>query len=257
MYVFVFNSVDFMRLLKFSLVAAVIALVILFAFFSPLRSYAVWLVTQPNQGQSQCFGSVKSGRLAYGVYLPFSGENFRAYSFPGWLVGRANTHTKVRDIILATYQALFISHPDLKFTYGEISWPWGGRLWPHVTHRNGEAVDFFVPIIDKRSGKSDFFPSSVFNKLGYNFEFDASGRSQSYDIDYVALAVFLRELKRQSEKANIPLRLVIFAPALQKILFRTEEGADLNAELHFSKKPSWVRHDEHIHVVFDLPCKQG
>ncbi|SNZ08195.1 replication initiation protein [Cohaesibacter gelatinilyticus] len=246
-----------MRILKFFLVAIVIALVALIACFPSLRSYAVWLVTQPNQGQSQCFGSVKSGRLAYGIHLPFSGENFRAYSFPGWLIGRANAHTKVRDIVLATYQALSTSHPDLKFTFGEISWPWGGKLWPHVTHRNGEAVDFFVPVIDKRSGKSDFFPSSLFNKLGYNFEFDAKGRSSVYDIDFAGLAVFLHELRKQAAIAGAPVQLVIFAPELQQFLFRTSEGADLSSILRFSRKRSWVRHDEHIHVVFDLPCKRG
>jgi penicillin-insensitive murein endopeptidase len=42
---------------------------------------------------------------------------------------------------------------------------------------------------------------------------------------------------------------------LQKHLFATAEGAQLKNLLTFSTKQAWVKHDEHYHVDFDVPCK--
>lgn len=86
-----------------------------------VRGYLFWLVTPGELVVSQCYGSVSSGRLAYGVYLPFMGENFRAYHWSGWLAGRANAHMRIKSVLLKSYTKLAETHPDLKFTYGEIS----------------------------------------------------------------------------------------------------------------------------------------
>ncbi|MDX1488081.1 MAG: hypothetical protein R3268_07770, partial [Acidiferrobacterales bacterium] len=49
---------------------------------------------------------------------------------------------------------------------------------------------------------------------------------------------------------------VIFDPKLQPYLMRTKYGEYLRKHVRFSKKQSWVRHDEHYHVDFDVPCTE-
>lgn len=43
-------------------------------------------------------------------------------------------------------------------------------------------------------------------------------------------------------------------PFLPK-LFATHRGAYLQQNLAFMKGKPWVRHDEHYHVDFSVPCK--
>lgn len=38
-------------------------------------------------------------------------------------------------------------------------------------------------------------------------------------------------------------------------LFKTKYGQYLRDNIQFSKKRAWVRHDEHYHVDFSIPCK--
>ena len=218
------------------------------------RSYAKWLVASGHDIQSQCFGSVKDGRLAYGVWLPYWGDNYRAYHWSGWLLGRANAHTSIKAVMQASYAELAETKPELRFTYGEISWPWGGQLWPHITHRNGEAVDFFVPVRRRSNGRSVFFPANLFNKLGYDFDFDSKGKTERYVIDYDAMAAHLLALGKAAKRAGTPIRRVIFDPKLQPLLLKTKSGRALSKLYHFSKRRSWVRHDDHYHVEFELPC---
>lgn len=48
---------------------------------------------------------------------------------------------------------------------------------------------------------------------------------------------------------------MIFEVPLQQHLFATADGADLKKLMPFSTKPAWVKHDEHYHVDFELPCR--
>ena len=48
---------------------------------------------------------------------------------------------------------------------------------------------------------------------------------------------------------------VIFDPNLQPNLYRTKYAHYLEKHIKFSKKRSWVRHDEHYHVDFAIACK--
>jgi len=40
------------------------------------------------------------------------------------------------------------------------------------------------------------------------------------------------------------------------MLFQTEYGKKLKGKLKFNPKQAWVRHDEHIHVDFAIPCQK-
>jgi len=215
---------------------------------------AVALTTHARAAESTCYGTVAKGRLEGGVRLPPSGANFSAYSSIGAAAGRTYVHSKVRDVVVAAYEALEKSAPSKVFVYGETGWAGGGRIRPHRTHENGLSVDFFVPVTDA-SGASVPIPGGVTNRFGYDIEFDAHGRFEGYTIDFAAIGAHLVELQRAAQARGVGIALVIFDPPYQPLLFATEHGPFLRDTFTFMKKPAWVRHDEHYHVDFAAPCK--
>src|SRR5947208_2425398 len=89
---------------------------------------------------SVCFGTVSNGRLENGAQLPDSGKNFIAYSSLASTVARNYVHGKVHAVVLAAYEAVAKTMPDVAFVYGETGWANGGRMRPHRTHQNGLSV---------------------------------------------------------------------------------------------------------------------
>jgi len=203
---------------------------------------------------STCYGTTSKGRLENGVELPSSGDNFVGYSSIARLAGRTYVHSQVRSILLNAYQSLKIELPDKVFKYAETGFESGGQFKPHKTHRNGLSVDFMTPVINP-SGKSVHLPTHPLNKFGYNIEFTETGAFEDYTIDYVALAAHIVALHKEALQQGVNLWRVIFDPKLQPELFKTPYGSYLKKHIQFSKKRSWVRHDEHYHVDFDIPCK--
>lgn len=116
------------------------------------------------------------------------------------------------------------------------------------------SVDFFVPVTDSK-GRSVTLPANALNKLGYDIEFDARGRYRDYAIDYDAMALHLLALKKAADKRGVKIWRVIFDPALQKGLFASAHGKTLANNMFFPKTKPWVRHDEHYHVDFVVPCR--
>ncbi|MEQ1615793.1 MAG: hypothetical protein ABL904_23805, partial [Hyphomicrobiaceae bacterium] len=125
---------------------------------------------------------------------------------------------------------------------------------PHKSHANGTAFDFHVPV-RTLEGQIAELPTSPFNKLGYNVEFDKQARAGLHKIDFEAMALHLLALDKAARAHKIGIRRVIFALDLMPMLLASEHGAQLRGRINFSKSPSWVRHDEHYHVDFDVPCK--
>jgi len=203
---------------------------------------------------STCYGTTSKGRLENGVELPSSGDNFVGYSSIARLAGRTYVHSQVRSILLNAYQSLKIELPNKVFKYAETGLENGGQFKPHKTHRNGLSVDFMTPVINP-SGKSVHLPTHPLNKFGYNIEFTETGAFEDYTIDYVALAAHIVALHKEALQQGVNLWRVIFDPKLQPELFKTPYGSYLKKHIQFSKKRSWVRHDEHYHVDFDIPCK--
>lgn len=207
------------------------------------------LIRLESERPSRSMGSPASGQLLNGKRLPSRGSNFRAYSRLGSLLGRTSVHHQVRETVLETYASLRASLPEKKFTYGETGWPGGGPFYPHKTHQNGMSVDFFVPLLDPQ-GRSAYFPCSPFNRFGYGVEFDENGRTPNYVIDFRAMAAHLETLNQTAKKHRLHLSKVIFDPRLQPLLFQAAAGRPILNSLPVSKKPAWVRHDEHYHVDF-------
>lgn len=203
--------------------------------------------------ESICFGTTSKGRLENGVKLPSGGSNFVGYSSVARFAGRTYVHSKVRDVLLSSYQTLAAEMPDKVYKYAETGFENGGKFKPHKTHQNGLSVDFMTPVTDA-NGKSVHLPTHPFNRFGYDIEF----KGDQYDglrIDYEAMAAHIVALHKASLAAGIDIWRVIFDPRLTPNLYKTKHGSYLKKHITFSKRRSWVRHDEHYHVDFRLNCK--
>lgn len=203
---------------------------------------------------STCYGTTANGRLEQGVRLPPRGENFKSYSTLARFAGRTYVHSSVREIVVAAYQALEREQPGKVFKYAETGLKNGRRFKPHKTHKNGLSVDFMVPVLDSQ-GRSVHLPTNHLNKLGYNIEFDKNGTYSGLAIDYEAMAAHIVSLHREAKRRGYDLWRVIFDPQLQPNLYLTNYAEYLRSNIKFSEKRSWVRHDEHYHVDFDVPCE--
>lgn len=206
-----------------------------------------------DRRESICHGEPANGTLEHGWKLPASGKNYEAYSYFGVFAGRNYVHSKVYEVVVRAYAELEQQAPEKHFVYGETGYEDGGKFKPHKTHQNGLSVDFFVPVIDS-TGKSVNLPINALNKFGYNIEFDAAAQYQSLTIDFETMAKHLLALKKVADQLGIEIRVVIFDNAFQLKLMDTPTGKVLPPQLKFSTKKPWVRHDEHYHVDFIVPC---
>ena len=205
--------------------------------------------------ESRCFGTVSSGRLVDGVTLPASGANFFAYSRLGVAAGRTYVHSSVGEVVVAAYAALAAADPAVIYVYGETGLANGGRMRPHRTHQNGLSIDFFVPVRNA-SGASVQLPAGVGNRLGYDIEFDTAARYGEYSIDFQAMSEHLYRLHIAAKNRGIGIQRVIFENTYLPKLFAAPRGDYLRQNLHFMAGKPWVRHDEHYHIDFALPCAQ-
>ncbi|MDF1641476.1 penicillin-insensitive murein endopeptidase [Thalassolituus oleivorans] len=207
-----------------------------------------------SASDSICHGTTSNGSLENGVQLPSEGNNFESYSNVARLAGRTYVHSSVYNIVVAAYSDLEREQPNKVYKYAETGFKDGGQFSPHKTHRNGLSVDFMVPVVNS-IGESVHLPTNPFNKFGYNIEFDNSGHYEDFKIDYEAMAAHIVALHREAKKLGYDIWRVIFAPELQPNLFKTKYGVYLKENILFSTKRSWVRHDEHYHVDFIVPCQ--
>ncbi|WP_444944717.1 penicillin-insensitive murein endopeptidase [Microbulbifer sp. ZKSA006] len=203
---------------------------------------------------STCYGTTSNGSLSNGVKLPSEGKNYVGYSSMARLAGRTYVHSEVRDIIVSAYKYLETEQPKKVYKYAETGFKDGGQFKPHKTHRNGLSVDFMTPVMDK-SGKSVHLPTNLLNKLGYDIEFDTNDHYNGMYIDYEAIAAHVVALHKSAKKQGYDIWRVIFDPKLQPNLYKTKYSHYLRENIKFSTKRSWVRHDEHYHVDFSIPCK--
>ena len=206
--------------------------------------------------ESTCYGTTANGWLENGVALPSSGPNFENYTALGGILGRTYVHSRVREAIINSFRALETSRPETVYVYGETGKKHGGPFKPHKPHQNGLSVAFMVPIVDSKN-RSIPLPTNVFNKYGYGIEFDVKGQHGSYRIDFEAMAAHLLALKQEADRSGIGMWPVIFDLVLQPLLLNTQDGPQLTEEsISFTKKRSWVRHDEHYHVDFIVACEE-
>ena len=223
-----------------------------------MRTFLLLFFLMPVVGLAEssiCYGTTGNGYLSHGVKLPRRGSNFVGYSAAARIAGRTYVHSEVRKIIVESYRSLETTEPNKVYKYAETGLKNGGQFKPHKTHQNGLSADFMTPVLNK-SGKSVHLPTNLLNKLGYNIEFNSKNKYKKYSIDFVAMAAHIVALHRQAKKNGHDLWRVIFAPELQPNLYNTQYADYLRANIQFSKKRSWVRHDEHYHVDFKVACEE-
>lgn len=212
--------------------------------------------TNAFSNQSTCYGTTSNGKLDNGQELPASGPNFETYSRVARIAGRTYVHSTVKSIIVNSYKALETEQPNKVFKYAETGFKAGGKFKPHKTHQNGLSVDFMTPVINAK-GISTHFSTTPFNRFGYDVEFDKEGHFKEFTIDYVALAAHVVALHKEARSQGYDLWRVIFDPELQPALYKTKYAEYLRKNIKFSKKKSWVRHDEHYHVDFLVSCEKA
>lgn len=207
-----------------------------------------------SAAESVCYGSTKKGKLEGGVRLPDKGKNFVAYSSVAAMLGRTYVHSKTRDVLLTAYKQLEKQLPDKVYKYAETGFEEGGRFKPHKTHQNGLSVDLMVPVLDK-DNNSVHLPTHMFNRFGYDIDFDNKGNYQQYRIDFEALGAHLVALHKAALKHKVQIWRVLFDPRLQPFLYQTRYGEYIKKHILIPKKRSWVRHDDHYHVDFKVKCR--
>lgn len=216
---------------------------------------AAFVLCPPAQaGESTCYGMPSNGRLEGGVSLPNAGANFQTYGRVPSALGRTHVHTTVRDTLTSAYKHLEAQTPGVPYVFAESGWATGGSFKPHKTHQNGLSVDLMVPV-RRHDGTPVPMPTHAFNRYGYDIEFDARGRSDDLVIDFDALGALMLALADAARANGIGVRRVIFAPDLQPALYASVHGEEIRRRVTIPKKRSWVRHDEHIHVDFSVPCQ--
>lgn len=216
--------------------------------------FALWLLPLAPASASTCYGTTSAGRLEGGVQLPADGKNFTSYSSLGNTLGRTFVHPRVRDMVVDAYAATYQSMPGKRFVYGETGLAGGGKFKPHRTHQNGTSVDFMVPVMD-RQGRTASLPAHALNKFGYALEFDAKGELDDLRIDFEALGEHLYQLAEAARQHGAAIQRVIFQKELVARLYQARRGAYLRQSVAFMKATPWIRHDEHYHVDFSLPCR--
>ena len=214
---------------------------------------AIWMIAADASPQSVCYGITSNGRLAHGCQLPSGGNNYTTYSNLARWLGRTWVHCDVVEVIESAYASLVESHPEKRYVYGETGFRTGGEFKPHRNHQNGLSVDFMTPIVDGDGGSVPL-PTGITNKFGYSIEFDASGRYKDYEIDFESLAAHLAALRQAAEERGMGISRVVFDPELQPPLRETSSWPEIQ-DLGFSRKRSWVRHDQHYHVDFEVSCR--
>lgn len=93
------------------------------------------------------------------------------------------------------------------------------------------------------------------NYVGYELEFDASGSLDDLQIDFDAMAEHLYQLAEAAKKRHVKIKTVIFQKELTELLFKTKRGQVLRSSVPFMKTQPWIKHDEHYHVDFSIPCR--
>ncbi len=204
--------------------------------------------------ESVCYGTPSKGRVEGAIQITLKGKNFYPYSSLGVGLGRTFVHSKVARVINDAYANLARINPRKKYMYGESGWEKGGQIKPHRTHQNGLAVDFMVPVLDMRD-KSVLLPTNMLNKFGYDIEFDQNAQYKNLRIDFEAIADHLYALHLAANKSGVGISRVIFEPTFIPKLYASKRGDWIKKHIQFMQGHAWVRHDEHYHVDFSLPCR--
>jgi penicillin-insensitive murein endopeptidase len=205
-----------------------------------------------------CYGSVNDGAITGAVRMDADGPNFTAYSYKEGVRSRFFIDPRVRTIMLEAFTELSITAPQsAKFVIAELGLEHGGKMKPHVSHQNGTSVDLLFPVKTRSDATPIQFTSNALNGSGYKEHFD-SVYAKSADglrvVDFELLGEYLFQLSQSAKKHGHSIGRVVLIKEFQWKLFDTKHGGSLQRGIRWLDDPA-DRHDQHVHVDFDIPCK--
>lgn len=198
------------------------------------------------------YGKGGCGRIVGAVPVRCDGPNFRVFSPLACVLARNHVHPRVARTLVDGFGRLHQSDPDRTWVFGDLGLPTGGRLRPHRTHQNGLSVDLFVPVVDA-SGEPAMLDHGPSTRFGYDLEFDSQGRLGELRIDFAALGRWILALDAAGRDHGARIERIILTPGFQGPLLRAVPAV---GRFPFMKGEAWVRHDEHIHIDFNIPNEE-
>lgn len=183
--------------------------------------------------------------------LPTCGANYQTYSPFLSALGRTHVHSRLKTVLLESFQQLERICPQQIWVYGETGWKNGSNFWPHRTHRNGLCVDFMVPVIDRQLRSSAVLPVTLANAYGYKVRFDENGIYNNVEINFGAIVKHLWALDQVCKSHGLRIKRVIFDPPLLKRL-KSDKQFHTIAHMPFMLKQAWFPHDSHYHIDFEI-----
>ena len=208
-----------------------------------------------NEGQSKSHGRVGNGSLEKAWLLPYTGENYKYFSFISYyLMKNGYLNSKVQQTVLEAYQICKTTTPNTYFRVMECANKKGGKMLIHKTHQTGMSVDFMVPKI--RNGKQTKWLDWL-GMFHYLLEFDNSGHSKldaKTHIDFETMGKHILALDQAARKNGLRIKMVILKIELKDDFYKTESGKKVKAKgIYFARNlPHWTNkvHDDHYHVDF-------
>ena len=203
------------------------------------------------------------------VSLPPSGPGYVTYSLLGAALGRQCVRPVVASVLTEALARVEQRRPGRRLVVAETGWCGGGRFAPHQTHRRGLSVDILVPVVDAE-GEAASLPAFAATGWGYFWRFDCRGELAGLGweagrgccnvdlpltrrIDFHLLGELLVDLEHGARGRGARVRRVILAPELQPALLAATPAAERQGLARvLTTHRVWVRHDEHVHVDFQL-----
>ena len=208
-----------------------------------------------NEGESKAVGSVRNGHIENNYLFPYSGPNWRYFSWLSYYLGNnAYTHSKVYRAAQVAYSRCETTCPGVTFRLMECANVDGGPMYIHWTHQNGLSLDFMVPkLVDgEPAQRLDHF--GIFH---YLLEFTDTGVSKldkAVRIDFESIGKHLLALDEAGRVEGLRIKKVILKIELQDELMATAAGPELRRRgIYFVRAlPDQVNdlHDDHYHVDF-------
>jgi penicillin-insensitive murein endopeptidase len=226
-----------------------------------LFASSLLLIGSFADAESTCYGTLFDGALNGGVQVTQSGPNFEVMR---WKNARPRLflHSGVKKILDDTFAALEVSIPDAKFLIGETGMEHGGTLSGHDTHKNGLSVDLFLPVRDAKDGSRILFINDFRNGYGYKEKFDdinATSEDGRMVIDFEALSEYIYQLNEASKRNGYRIYNVHLTSAFHEKVMAENRGPYIRSNVKLMADPPNRenyngRHDNHIHVNFDISC---
>lgn len=207
-----------------------------------------------NDLPSQSIGTTGNGKLINGKLLPSYGKNFQYFSEVSYFMGRAFVHHKVRDLLIESFDSLYIYFPKDTFYIMETSHKNGGKFFPHRTHQNGLSVDLMMPYLKNSEKYSGLDRMGI---LHYSLQFTDNAqweKDKSITPDFEKIAFQLYMLNKLAAKNGLQIAKIIIKTEWVPYLLATK-----NAKKYQLHKLPFVRslakivneqHDDHFHLDF-------